>query len=143
MVSTTLKRPKTLTYLGMKFSYTEVAVARATLIWIASIGETITYSDWCAYYGWKDYVNHEFRKQPSNDAKRIGVLAGLISLLEFKEGRPLLTAVVVRKDSEEPGKGFQDLLEETYGSEYVQSLTPEVAWKHEREQVYRFWNLRP
>jgi hypothetical protein len=66
---------------------------RQRLIDVAHGGETINYKQ-----AFKGIMHHR-------DAK-IGPFLGQISVAEHKAGRPLLSAVVIRKQTKIPGDGF-------------------------------------
>ncbi len=67
----------------------------------------------------------------------IGEVVGEVSIIESREERPLLSAVVVRKDTKMPGEGFWGLTYET------QSAKSEVDrrnfWESELNKVYDYW----
>ena len=110
-------------------SYTkdEVIRARANLIEIATKGETITYTDFAALMGF--HWNH---KNP-NDRRLLGQLLGEVSRQEYERGRPLLTAVVVRKNEELPGPGFRGFLDFPESDEFCET---------EKRRVHDFWRWR-
>ena len=61
-----------------------------------------------------------------------------ISRAEAREGRPMLSAVVVNQDTGRPGDGFYRLAAEIGRAE---SPAPDVAfWEEEREALYRYWS---
>ena len=78
----------------------DVIHVRALLIEEATHGRTITYTDLAALAGlpWS-------HKNPQ-DRKLLGKLLGEISHQEYLRGRPMLTAIVVRKGQGMPGPGF-------------------------------------
>ena len=81
-------------------------VAREAMIEVARCSGTMTYSRLAAR------INGEFRHLPqpyhARD-RRLFQLLGEISTAEEAEGRPMLSAVVVRVDAWGPGKGFFNL----------------------------------
>ena len=87
----------------MGYSREDLIRARAALIEVATRHETITYTDFATRIGLQ--WNH---KNP-NDRKLMGQLLGEVSRQEYERGRPLLTAVVVRKGEDVPGPGFRGL----------------------------------
>lgn len=78
---------------------------REALIAVAKNRKIISYQDLCNQCGLKlDMVNNP------NDRREIGKILGEISIYEFDEGRPLLSALVVSKNGDE-GDGFYKLCE--------------------------------
>ncbi|RPE38998.1 hypothetical protein EDD90_1948 [Streptomyces sp. Ag109_O5-1] len=61
---------------------------------------------------------------------------GHISAYEHQHGRPLLSALVIRKATGRPGAGFADLASQL-GFEAAEE--PEF-WEHQVEQSVRFWS---
>jgi hypothetical protein len=72
----------------------------------------------------------------------IGHLLGEISEDEFKQDRPMLSAVAVN-NSGQPGPGFY-LLAEHLGKLGENSTKEEKArfWEKEREEVYKKWKIK-
>ncbi|MFN3344234.1 MAG: hypothetical protein ACK412_01100 [Chloroherpetonaceae bacterium] len=65
------------------------------------------------------------------DRQRIGAILDEISTNEHNEGRPLLSAVVVKQASGEPGEGFYKLAESLKGYPSF--------WKDELKKVHDYW----
>lgn len=100
---------------------------RAVLIEVASARDTISYS------GLAERADVDFNHRMANDRRQLGLLLGDVSRQEYAQGRPLLTAVVVRKDTGEPGDGFLGL-----------EGFPETRefWETELKRVHDFWEWR-
>lgn len=98
--------------------------ARALLVEVASERGTITYSELAQRLGFQ--WNH---RNP-NDRRLIGELLGEVSLQEYVRGRPLLTAVVLRKGGDMPGPGFRGLLDFPESDEFCVT---------EIRRVHDFW----
>lgn len=78
---------------------------REALIKVARSKKVIYYQELCNYCGLKfDMFNNP------NDRREIGKILGDISIYEFDEGRPLLSALVISRNGEE-GDGFYKLCE--------------------------------
>lgn len=105
----------------------DVVHVRALLVEVATRGETITYTELAKRAGltW-DHKN-------SNDRKLIGQLLGEVSVQEYSRGRPLLTAVVVRKGEDLPGPGFWGLQDFPQTTEFCET---------EQRRVHDFWAWR-
>jgi len=74
-----------------------------------------------------------------NDRTRIGDLLDDISSFEFRNGRPLLSAVVIRADLNMPGAGFFELAARSglfHGNDRV------VFWARELTRVHDYWRGR-
>ena len=100
---------------------------RAALTEIATRRKTITYTDLANRVGLKwDHKN-------PNDRKLIGQLLGEVSRQEYSRGRPLLTAVVVRKGEDMPGPGFRGLEGFPESDEFYET---------ELRRVHDFWEWR-
>lgn len=100
---------------------------RGILIEVASRGATISYSELAARAGLA------FDHHLSNDRRVFGLLLGDVSTQEYGRGRPLLTAVVVRKGEGTPGAGFLGL--EGFPK-------TEAFWRTELKRVHDFWAWR-
>ncbi|MFG3263422.1 hypothetical protein [Streptomyces bobili] len=61
---------------------------------------------------------------------------GHISVYEHQHGRPLLSALVIRKATGRPGTGFADLASQL-GFEAAEDAG---FWEHQVEQAVRFWS---
>ncbi|WP_225634631.1 hypothetical protein [Streptomyces solaniscabiei] len=61
---------------------------------------------------------------------------GHISVYEHQHGRPLLSALVIRKATGRPGSGFADLASQL-GFEHVEE---DEFWQDQVAQVVRFWS---
>ena len=67
----------------------------------------------------------------------VGEIVGDISIYEREQGRPLLSAVVVRKDTKMPGEGFWGLTYETQSAKT--GVDRRNFWKSELNKVYNYW----
>ncbi len=108
----------------MIYTKSDLIKVREILVGVASHRATISYKDLAARAGlaW----NH----RSPNDRKDFGRLLGEVSHAEYAKGRPLLTAVVVRDDTGEPGKGFLGLEGFPKTREF---------WETEFKRVKDFW----
>jgi hypothetical protein len=61
---------------------------------------------------------------------------GSVSSFEVKAGRPMLSAVVVRRDTERPGEGFFDLARRYLGFDFDDD---DQFWLEQRESAYKVW----
>ena len=77
---------------------------------------------------------------PSGDhmARETGEILGEISEYEHLHGRPLLSAVVVGKDTRIPGKGFFTLAREL--GKLQEGMDERSFWERELEEVYDTWS---
>jgi len=74
-----------------------------------------------------------------SDRARIGDLLDEISTFEFQNGRPFLSSVVIRGDSNIPGRGYFELATRLglyNGDDRV------VFWAHELTRVHNYWKGR-
>lgn len=112
----------------MDYDIDQLINVRSILIEVATRGDTIAYSDLATRAGLA--FNHKL----ANDRRVFGLLLGDVSKQEYGRGRPLLTAVVVRKGEGKPGPGFLGLegFPET-----------EEFWETELKRVHDFWAWRP
>ena len=109
------------------YSTEDLIRVRAVLIEVASARGTIAYSTLAERSG------VDFNHRRANDRRVFGLLLGDVSHQEYGRGRPLLTALVVRKGSGKPGPGFLGLegFPET-----------EEFWETELRRVHDFWEWR-
>jgi len=70
-------------------------------------------------------------------AREAGQMLGEISEWEHKEGRPLLSAVVIRDDIGIPGEGFFKLARKL-GK--FQGQNEQDFWESELQEVYNIWS---
>lgn len=68
----------------------------------------------------------------------IGQVIGGVSRLELEQGRPPLSALVVRKASMKPGPGFCENLLADY-DRWEPGEDREAAWQRELNRVYEEW----
>ena len=125
------------------------ADVRQKMIQVAKGGSTITYGD----------LMREFRipRGHRNPGIGIGAVAGAISEVEHSQGRPMLSAIVVRADSRtraspqgHPGGGFLGLdaipasLKRSPSAQQIAALTAEEQKyvREEQERVWRYWRTR-
>ena len=67
----------------------------------------------------------------------IGEIVGEISILESQQKHPLLSAVIVRKDTKIPGEGFWGL---TYKTQSAKTgVGRRNFWVSELNKVYDYW----
>lgn len=102
----------------------DLAKVRAVLIEMASLRKKVSYSRLA------QLADLDFDHKMSNDRRLFGLLLGEVAREEYSRGRPLLTALVVRKDTREPGKGFLGL----EGFPKTRDF-----WETELKRVYDFW----
>jgi len=69
-------------------------------------------------------------------AKEVGQILGEISECEHNQGRPLLSAIVIRKDTGMPGEGFFKLARQL---NKFQGQDEQNFWKNELQAVYGTW----
>lgn len=69
--------------------------------------------------------------------KGIGQILAEVSSYEYAHGRPLLSALVVRKDSGRPGKGFTELVR-SFGKHIVPAQEMDF-WRNEVMRVIAYW----
>ena len=72
-------------------------------------------------------------------AREVGEMLGVISTIEHFLGRPMLSAVVVRKDTGKPGNGFFELAK-SLGKFNPNSQRKNSFWQQELQNVYNTWN---
>ena len=73
-------------------------------------------------------------------ANETGKILGEICEYEHTHGRPMLSAIVVRTDTGQPGPGFSELARKL---EKLKSSSPDdekVFWEREIEEVYKSWS---
>ena len=74
------------------------------------------------------------------DRLRIGAILDRINRVEHRAGRPLLSAVVILKEENKPGKGFFDLAKE------IRRQSPNeddiTFWVEELKRVHAYWTKR-
>lgn len=103
-----------------------ITLAKDRLVKVAEKGETITYNELVAEIGGpgRGYIGQVLRE---------------VCLREHKQGRPLLGALVVHKNSQYPGKGFwksPPVLESIGKCSMQQKI---AFWENERQKVYEYW----
>lgn len=76
------------------------------------------------------------------ERNRIGEILGEISMFEYDQGRPLLSAIVVHADDLTPGRGFFHLARQLglLGGHDDRSET--TFFVNEVKKVYRYWGNR-
>lgn len=70
----------------------------------------------------------------------IGKLLGAISEYELRRGRPPLSAIVIRKDTKMPGKGFFTI---PSLQDEIRALSTEegnVFWEDKKNEVFECWS---
>ncbi|MFJ4126613.1 hypothetical protein ACIP3U_35680 [[Kitasatospora] papulosa] len=94
-----------------------------------------------ACIGYKDFVQrvdpHGLDPYTSQGQMRgLYPKLGHISVYEHQHGRPLLSALVIRKATGRPGDGFSDLASQLG----FEAAGDAGFWEHQVEQVVRFWS---
>jgi len=84
------------------------------------------------YYG-------ELMAEIGTDRGYIGSVVGGVSRMELKQGRPPLSALVLQKQSDEPGKGFCENLLADFGR-WKPGEDRHAAWERELQSVYETWD---
>jgi hypothetical protein len=105
------------------------------LRWVAAEpdGSTIQYGTLCDEMRRAGIANLEPHGTP------LAALLGQINVLEHEEGRPLISAVVVSKDTGQPGVGFWNLAEAA-GFKIGDTLEQrEAFWLDELTACHAFW----
>jgi hypothetical protein len=97
---------------------------RKYLIGLAKSNHTISYSNL------NSQMQLGYNLENSYERELIGDLLEEISVFEFKKGRPLLSAIVIHKDTKyNQGRGFFTLCEELYADEWSK-------YKNKKSQEY-------
>ena len=76
------------------------------------------------------------------DSYAFNSLLGDVSRRAFDEGAPLLSVVVLGKETGRPGHGFFDLARERGFDVPVDLDTEEGFWLSQLQQVHRWWRRR-
>jgi hypothetical protein len=100
----------------------------AKLIKVAHAKSSITYGEIAKIMG--------LRVRGNSMSREVGQILGEISEFEHREGRPMLSAVVIREDLDKPGNGFFKLAKDLKGITISDEIT---FWKAELEEVYKGW----
>lgn len=79
----------------------------------------------------------ELWEELGTNRQYITPILGTISHLEMRKGRPPLSAVVVRKDSNRPGENFMDLFTEMDAEHPYPGLSEDEAIRRILTDVYR------
>ncbi len=110
----------------------ERAVAELTdvLVPVARRGTTVTYSE---------AVSNLSTVHLTGDSTAFHVLLGDVSRASFDAGAPLLSAVVVAKDSGQPGGGFYDLARELGFDVPDEPAAESMFWGAHLDEVHRWW----
>lgn len=108
----------------MTYTKDDLIKVREVLVGVASHRNRISYKDLAAQAG----LNWNY-KNPK-DRNDLSQLLYEVSDQEYKRGRPLITAVVVRGDTKAPGKGFLGLQGFPATTEF---------WEIELKRVHDFW----
>ena len=110
---------------------------RALLVERARLGITATYSEVAQTADaipWPEGAH-------THEGRQIGYLLGEVSVGEWLQDRPLLSAIVVYADRPVPGEGFHNLAEELGFLPVRNKETEEVFWGQEREKCFRCWGI--
>ena len=113
----------------------ERAVAELTdvLVPVARRGTTVTYSD---------AVSNLSTVHLTADSTAFHVLLGDVSRASFDAGAPLLSAVVVAKDSGQPGGGFYDLTRQLGFDVPDERVAESMFWASHLDEFHRWWRRR-
>ena len=71
------------------------------------------------------------------NTRQVGKVVGEISIYEREHCRPLLSAVVIRKDTGMPGKGFWE--GPTYEQACKRGVGKQDFWESELIKAYNYW----
>lgn len=104
----------------------------AQLITAARYRGTLTYQEVAKMMG--------LPQRGSYMGKEIGRLIGLISEDEVKNGRPMLSAIVIGV-SGEPGEGFYNWAEELKNVKLETKEAKRRFWEQEMVEVYETWRM--
>jgi hypothetical protein len=100
---------------------------------VARRGQTTTYSEVTARL-------RTLRLSPESHV--FHALLGDVSRRTFDEGAPLLSAVVVTKDTGRPGGGFYDLARELGFDVPDERFAEDLFWAGHLDEVHRRWRRR-
>lgn len=115
-----------------QFGKVDYEAIRESLILAAKRGDVVYYSDLAQAIGREVKGPHW--------AVHIGRILGRISSQESEDGRPLLSAIVVSRDSKLPGEGFFTLGQEL---RLVEPGEDEVAFaRRQMRRVYEYWHSK-
>lgn len=109
------------------YSKDQLIAVRAELIRLASKRRTVNYSTLAKR------LKLDWTHRNPNDRRLLGEMLGEVSVQEYRRGRPMLTAIVVRKDTDMPGTGFRGL--EGFP-------TSDEFWVAEKKRVFDYWAWR-
>ena len=73
----------------------------------------------------------------ADDRDEIGHLLGEISRFEHEAGRPLLSALVMYKDGDKPGRGFFELAKELG---LYDGKNDDAFFSEELTKVFKYWH---
>ena len=104
---------------------TRVEQAHAALVERAKQRETI-------YYG-------ELMDEIGTDRGYIGAVVGGVSRYELRQGRPALSALVLRKNADRPSSGFYENLLADF-DRWSPGDDREATWQRELQLVYDEWS---
>lgn len=79
------------------------------------------------------------KKMGNHWAKETGHLLGEICDFENSNGRPMLSALVIRPDIGIPGKGFFELADEFGKLKSFSDYDKKAFWEQELQAVYALW----
>ena len=71
---------------------------------------------------------------------KTGKILGEICKYEHAHGRPMLSAIVVRTDTEQPGSGFSALARDLKKLDSSSPDDEKLFWEQEIEEVYKCWS---
>lgn len=99
---------------------------------VARTGGTTTYSDVAPYAG-IDIGNPHF-------GSPLGLILDEVNRVEYRQGRPLLSAVVILKDGNMPGRGFFECARELRRYSGKGDLEHLGFWVEELRRVHDYWS---
>ena len=120
-----------MTSTGKYYNSKEYDLVYRTLVRAARSRETITYKEIAELMGLLPAGNHM--------ATEVGHMAGDISRSEHLEGRPMLSAIVVRSGNGLPGTGFFRLARDLGKLKSSSEVDERQFLEAEREAVYQTW----
>jgi hypothetical protein len=108
----------------VNYTTDDLIKVREVLVGVASHKSKISYKELA------DRAGLNWNHRLTADRRDFGRLLGEVSKAEYAKGHPLITSVVVREDTGEPGKGFLGL--EGFP-------TTREFWLIELKRVHDYW----
>jgi hypothetical protein len=107
--------------------------ARLRRVAASGHGETVSYSDLCDEMRKRDVIDLEPHGTP------LAALLGQVNVIEHEHGNPLISAVVVGKDTMQPGVGFWNIAKDL-GIQFGDSPNErEAFWLQSLEECHKRW----